>query len=85
MTEPAGKIFTLKTRYPTLWSAWGEKFIFWPRRSINGDYIVGAVYYREIMNAWAKVPLSKNHPDAGKQWATGKEVFIARLAGEEDE
>ena len=90
MSDPTGKLFTLKTRHNNIdppWETWHSTFVIWPRRSIMSKFVFGRVN-RSSRDAF-KVPfgtyLGDNEPKRFHRYATNKELFIARLAGEEGE
>lgn len=78
MTQATGEIFTLKSVLTSGWSVWEKKFVFLPKRTINGKWAIGRVYmaYRKIYDKETTVAeLAKTE----FKWATGKDIFIEKL------
>ncbi len=79
MTGSTGEIFNLKNH--NRWTGWERKFTIWPKRSVYGKLRWGRLYRRATLNGYGKVELYNHHPDWKEQWATKKELFKWKLAG----
>jgi len=89
MGEEVGKLFSILPKYKTdvegpPWESWHDIFVIWPRRSITGKFVFGRVNRssRDEFQVPFGVYLGDNEPGRLHRYASNKELFMARLAGE---
>lgn len=79
MTDSINNIFNIRYEYD--WTKWRPTISIWPRRSINNKIIFGWINKRSREDGRpVNGDLSFRYPSI-KEFATDKELFIAKLRG----